>query len=287
MKIFKHFSQYILMMLVVAIISSCKKNNAVDTKDVDFSVSSNGYFVTYTNATTDAKSYKWDFGDGTTSTDVSPSHTYKTKGKFVVTLYATLNNGNLIQGSTIINVSKTSPIKLDDNTLADWDTITNTVVLAGPKAGVFQKAKFDYDSQNIYIYMEFKGSVAAGNIFDFYMDTDANATTGLLTGTIPGGGYDYLLEGPLLLNGLDQFLHTGAQTAFSFSQQAIPEYFKLGKVVEANGIVKFEMALVRSKIGGLTGKALNFGIIISDSGYNPLGSVPDPSVKAITLDISQ
>ncbi len=287
MKIFKYFFQYALPFLVLTAISSCKKNSDVDTKDVDFSVNANGYSVTYTNATTDAKSYKWDFGDGTTSTDTSPSHTYKIKGKFVVTLYATLSSGRQIQGSTIVNVSKTSPIKLDDQTLADWDTITHTVVLAGPKAGVFQKAKFDYDSQNLYIYMEFKGSVAAGNIFDFYMDTDASAATGLLTGTIPGGGYDYLLEGPLLLNSLDQFQHTGAQTAFSFSQQAIPEYYKLGKITEANGIVKFEMALVRSKIGGLTGKALNFGIIISDSGYNPLGSVPDPSANAINLDISQ
>ncbi|RYE21293.1 MAG: PKD domain-containing protein, partial [Sphingobacteriaceae bacterium] len=171
MKKIQYIILYSFLMLAISI-SSCKKNNDVDTKDVDFSVNANGYLVTYTNATTDAKSYKWDFGDGTTSTDVSPSHTYKTKGKFVVTLYATLTSGNVIQGSTIVNVSKTSPIKLDDNTLADWDTITHTVVLPGPKAGVFQKAKFDYDSQNIYIYLEFKGSVAVGNIFDFYLDTD-------------------------------------------------------------------------------------------------------------------
>jgi hypothetical protein len=47
--------------------------------------------VTFTNTSTDAETptqllYSWDFGDGATSTDASPSHTYATGGDFEVTL---------------------------------------------------------------------------------------------------------------------------------------------------------------------------------------------------------
>ncbi len=166
------------MMSVIAL-HSCKKNDNVVVKDVVFTDNVNSYEVTFTNSTTDAKSFRWDFGDGTSSTDKSPTHTYKTKGKFVATLYATLNNSKVISGSTIINVSKSSPIKLNDNSLADWDTISHVVVPTGALGGIVKKAKFDYDSQNVYIYMEIAGKVSDGYIFDFYLDTDDNSTTGL------------------------------------------------------------------------------------------------------------
>lgn len=287
MKQFNHIKKGVLLFIVLVAVSACKKNKDVAIKDVAFSLVSTGYEVTFTNTTTDAKSYRWDFGDKTSSTATSPTHTYLTKGKFAVTLYATLNSGTVISGSTIVNVSKNSPIKLDDSSLADWDTISTTIVSTA-KGGIVKKAKFDYDATNVYVYMEIATTVAAGNIFDFYLDTDNSAATGLLTSSIPGGGYDYLLEGPLFTtNGLVQYLHTGGQSDFAFSPQSIPDYYKVGTVVEANGLVKFEMALVRSKIGGLTGKALTFGIVVSDSGYNNLGFMPDAGANAITLDISQ
>jgi hypothetical protein len=137
--------------------------------------------------------------------------------------------------------------------------------------------------------MEMNSTVAAGNIFDFYLDTDNDPTTGLLTGEIPGGGYDYLLEGPLLAtpNGLVEYQHTGGQTSFTFNPLNIAGYYTLGTVQESNGVVKFEMALSRGKIGGLIGKAFSFGIIVSNSGWSEVGWMPGQGQQAIKLDISQ
>ncbi len=44
---------------------------------------------TFTNSSTGATSYYWDFGDGSVSTQTNPAHTYSYGGNFVVTLTAT------------------------------------------------------------------------------------------------------------------------------------------------------------------------------------------------------
>ncbi|MEM6633622.1 MAG: PKD domain-containing protein [Bacteroidota bacterium] len=49
--------------------------------------------VTFTNTSNDATSSSWDFGDGNTSTQASPTHTYDTTGSYTVVL--TSANGSL------------------------------------------------------------------------------------------------------------------------------------------------------------------------------------------------
>jgi peptidyl-prolyl cis-trans isomerase B (cyclophilin B) len=46
--------------------------------------------LSFTNTTPKAESYKWDFGDGVTSTEASPSHRFFASGKYPVILSATL-----------------------------------------------------------------------------------------------------------------------------------------------------------------------------------------------------
>src|SRR5262249_50069655 len=42
--------------------------------------------VSFTDESVGATSWKWDFGDGQTSTEQNPMHTYSDPGQFVVTL---------------------------------------------------------------------------------------------------------------------------------------------------------------------------------------------------------
>ncbi|RYZ59160.1 MAG: PKD domain-containing protein, partial [Chitinophagaceae bacterium] len=51
------------------------------------------FTVQFRNTSVDAVSYQWDFGDGTTSTDASPSHTYSQFGEYAVRLLVTNANG--------------------------------------------------------------------------------------------------------------------------------------------------------------------------------------------------
>lgn len=53
------------------------------------------------------KSYDWSFGDGTTATGATPTHTYPQEGNYTVTLTITDNTGNTAHVSTYALISKT------------------------------------------------------------------------------------------------------------------------------------------------------------------------------------
>jgi hypothetical protein len=55
-----------------------------------FSFTQNGSSFSFQNNSTDTRDYLWDFGDGNTSNEPSPVHTYATSGPFSVTLTAAL-----------------------------------------------------------------------------------------------------------------------------------------------------------------------------------------------------
>jgi len=53
-----------------------------------YSFQQNGNEVSFTNESTNGTSYLWSFDDGTTSTEINPTHTYANPGTYIVTLYA-------------------------------------------------------------------------------------------------------------------------------------------------------------------------------------------------------
>lgn len=96
-------------MLVTGIIfSSCKKEDPAPTTTTtttttpkkpvaDFAYTTGNCdgpcTITFINGSTNAKTYKWDFGDTTTSTDEKPTHIYQHEGSYKVTLTATGDGG--------------------------------------------------------------------------------------------------------------------------------------------------------------------------------------------------
>src|SRR5207253_5024414 len=68
----------------------------------------------------DIEKWQWDFGDGTLSTDQSPSHTYTSPGTFTVILKITNSNGC----SAVM--TKSSFIKIRDGVKADFNYTSAT-----------------------------------------------------------------------------------------------------------------------------------------------------------------
>ncbi len=81
-----------LLIAASVIISSCKKEDPIPEDPIasfQISVDENDYLkVTFTNYSQHATSYAWDFGDGMTSTEQSPVHTYAAAGTYSITLTA-------------------------------------------------------------------------------------------------------------------------------------------------------------------------------------------------------
>lgn len=74
---------------------------------LDFSYSNDGLVVTFTNTSKSGTTYNWDFGDGETSTQKSPQHTYTKTGRFTVVL-SSEDNAAVI--SKTININPIVPI---------------------------------------------------------------------------------------------------------------------------------------------------------------------------------
>ena len=65
--------------------------------------------VQFTDRTLDAGDWQWDFGDGTSSTDQDPSHTYSTPGRYTITLTTTNAGGNHNASRTVTVEQATEP----------------------------------------------------------------------------------------------------------------------------------------------------------------------------------
>ena len=84
---------------------------------------------------------EWDFGDGTTSNDPNPTHTYTQRGRFTAVLRVTDSSGQTAATSTVITVGNTSPtiqinLPVEGGTFAFGDSIPYNVSVTDPEDGV-------------------------------------------------------------------------------------------------------------------------------------------------------
>ncbi len=103
-----------------AVLWGCKGDDLVqpvDTKvvaDFTFTKGTAGA-VTFKNASKNATSYAWDFGDGEKATEENPTHTYAKNDTYIVKLIATNAGGSADKTATVTidNTVTTAPITID------------------------------------------------------------------------------------------------------------------------------------------------------------------------------
>lgn len=84
---------------------------AIVSVSANFSAATNGLEVTFANTSSGATSYSWSFGDGGSSTDESPVHTYAAEGTYSVTLTASDAGGS---AATVTKDVVVTLVKLTD-----------------------------------------------------------------------------------------------------------------------------------------------------------------------------
>lgn len=110
--------------------------------------------IYFTNNSINANTYVWDFGDGTTSTDTNPWHSYAGVGTYVVTL--TASNGNCPDSTVTQNVEVVvSVVGIDESEEANLNVypnpFTNQIVIKGLTSDEANIALIDMNGKIIYL----------------------------------------------------------------------------------------------------------------------------------------
>lgn len=135
MKNYRNTINYLWQVVVLAVLSlsSCEEYPQYEFIDSSlpnsaFETESQGLQVTFVNNSAHATTYFWDFGDGQTSTEVSPVHTYSSKNVYTVSLVAADNNEE--QASYSVELPVGFPVagytaEVDRSTVAFTNTSDN------------------------------------------------------------------------------------------------------------------------------------------------------------------
>lgn len=112
-----------------------------------------GEAITFGNTTTNAATYAWDFGDGTTSTVAAPTHTYDKPGTYEVRLRATSSGQCVSEQRLTIEVRKFEvPNVITPNGDGKNDTFKPFVSFAGFDLDVYNRW-----GRKVYSQKQYKG----------------------------------------------------------------------------------------------------------------------------------
>lgn len=95
----------------------------------NFAWSADGATVTFTNNSSNSQTYLWDFGDGMTSTDANPVHTYAAPGDYTVKLTAT---------NICSSANRTQSFNLTFVGVQELAEVSNVHILPNPTEGDFR-----------------------------------------------------------------------------------------------------------------------------------------------------
>ena len=116
-------------------IFSCQEDDTVPPQSqAEFTASATevkiGENIQFTNTSQNATAYKWSFGDGTTSTQVSPKKSYQESNVFLVSLVSTGAGGSTISNMEItVTPASSFSVMDEDNLMAKVPVqFTNTAV---------------------------------------------------------------------------------------------------------------------------------------------------------------
>ncbi len=265
--------------------SSCKKESAGSGLKAVFSYVADGYKVNFTNFSTNATEYSWDFGDGTGvgSTSKTPQHIFTKKGDFLVSLTAKNGTETNVFKDTVSIIGPN--IKIDGD-FSDWQYVDYSFINSATFPGTLRAIKTFAGSTDIFIYLEGTSGMNM-EILDIYIDGDNDPNTGFKTFLYPAGsGADFLLEGSPAAGWGDVFSHVGPGNGFSWNPFAsFADAMHISTISTTGGKKIIEFSIKKSTLGPVR-NFINLALIESTSGYAEVGKIPEaPTATSKFLQI--
>jgi PKD repeat protein len=284
--------------LTAVIFSACKDEASKPLPDASFSFSASGdgRTIQFTNESTDATTYLWAFGDGGTSTDENPLHTYPDYGTFNVSLKAT-GDGGENEFTYPLVVTKASPVKLDDNSFDDWANVALAFQSVDNSGGLIERIKIDYDGEFIYFWMEVKDNLTDSLPTGMHFDLDNDTLTGFLPWTNSGIGTEFYIEASVTTGieyapGAFMFDKDAAtQNDWSWIEKSVTDYILFGYHAQVGDKVQTEWAIRKSKMDAIT---TNGNVVLGNKvtiilnhyfEWEPAGFFPGNGENAFVLEM--
>jgi PKD repeat protein len=283
----------VLLLGNMALISCDNGGDTAPAPTSDFSYESNGLEVTFTNKSKNAKTYSWDFGDGSSSTEQSPVHAYPAYGLYTVKLSVTGDGGSATSNPDAITLAKSSKVIID-GAFTDWADVPVASSSVDGNGGSIHQLKIDYDAQKIYFLL--KGNMKG--VYGLFINSDYNSLTGASSPNFDylwtGLGADFYVEGNLIDWGsLQQDDPANPDWGFNTIAES-STILTTAAVSEVQGEKYFEFSMLRSGIPNMSTSKIGLAIkdIDIDAGWTTSGALPPVKQNEIpgvfyTLDLTK
>ena len=214
--------------------------------------------VQFTNSSTNATSWYWNFGDGTSSTGQNPAKTYASAGTYTVSLTATGSSGSHTATKTGY-ISVTAPLPAAAPAANFTASPTSgpeplLVTLTDTSTGNIASRSWNFGDG---------GATTASNAQTFVRNYAYRSTpyTVSLTVTGPGGS------------------HTRTRTITATAVQPKADF----SASPASGVAPLTTTFTDTSTGTVTGYAWNFGDGATSTARNPTKTYPQPGTYSVTL----
>lgn len=274
-----------LTAIAILFVSSCGDDKeSIPVPSAAFTVEIDGKTITTSNTSTDAETYAWDFGDGNTSEEEAPSHTYDANGSYVIKLTVTNASG---EDDTQV-VAEIVSISIDGD-FSDWADVP-AIANAYTDGTTMTTVKIE-NLGNTKLFVYIQGTDELTPLMQMPINIDNDTTTGAFIDWIYyTAGEDFLVEGALAASD-----EVDAQYASLYpcspcdgsnpgnwnwagdpSLDVITDFIEASALSAVSGGLAFEMAIDLTAFGApVATDAIGIGFLdISLDTWGPVAAIP-------------
>ena len=270
--------------------------------DIAFTYTQNsGLEFTFTSSVEGTTNVGWEvIGiEGATATGDSFTYNFPEPGTYWVRMTGTYNGGEqTFTGKIAVDWAAT--ISFKDGSLDDWDLVTkpeyifhggdtdNYPTQAEP---ILVEGKFDYDANYIYVYASFDVTARAdinvdSHRFDFYLDVDADTSTGNLD---MGDrlGVEYIIQANFFNDEEGSFSVMDGTWETPDNAADLAQYILIGDKNVEGDIASIEFKVSRADFG-ITGTKVGIGLKIENNDWTDFDALLDmDGNQGIVLDFAK